>query len=119
MSSILCPSGHRHPLPLLEGTCWLGEDKVRTVGCTQREHDVVTRLLRFGGTNAEIARDLWVTEDTVKTHLKRLAARTGVRSRTELIVAIFRGRIRLVPPAVPGGHAGGVMWSASKEPISL
>jgi DNA-binding NarL/FixJ family response regulator len=92
---------------------------VRTVGCTQREYDVVTRLLRYGWTNAEIARDLWLTEDTVKTHMKRLAVRTGVRSRTELVVAIFRGRIRLVPAAVPGGHAGGVTWSASKEPIAL
>ena len=119
MPSILCPSGHRHLLPVLEGSCWLDDDDVREVGITRREHDVVSLLLRYGWSNQEIADKLFLTEDTIKTHFKRLMARAGIHTRTELIVAVFRGRIRLVPAAVEGGHARGVMWSASKEPISL
>lgn len=98
--SILCPVGHRHLLPLFDATCWRDAEDRRDVQVTKREYDVATELLRRGGTNQQIAQKLFVSEDTVKTHMKRLLLRTGSASRTELIVAVFRDRVRLVPSSV-------------------
>lgn len=113
MASILCPSGHRHGLPVLTAECWLDADEVRVVAVTRREFDVASALLRTGAGNAAIGRKLYLSEDTVKTHMKSLLQRTGATTRTELIVAVFRGRIQLV--AVD--QAASLMWSASKQPI--
>lgn len=72
----------------------------RAVQVTFREHDVATELFKTGGTNTQIAKTLYLSEDTVKTHMKRLLARTGTATRSELLVAHYRGRIRLVPKAM-------------------
>jgi LuxR family maltose regulon positive regulatory protein len=49
-----------------------------------RELDVL-RLLSAGRSNAEIARDLFVEQSTVKTHLIHLYRKLGVSSRTQAI----------------------------------
>ena len=49
----------------------------------------VLRLLSDGRSNAEIARELFVEQRTVKTHLIHLYRKLGVSSRTQ---AIARGR---------------------------
>jgi LuxR family maltose regulon positive regulatory protein len=49
-----------------------------------RERDVL-RLLDAGLSNAEIARDLFVEQSTVKTHLIHLYRKLGVSSRTQAI----------------------------------
>jgi LuxR family maltose regulon positive regulatory protein len=49
-----------------------------------RELDVL-RLLSDGRSNAEIARDLFVEQSTVKTHLIHLYRKLGVSSRTQAI----------------------------------
>jgi LuxR family transcriptional regulator, maltose regulon positive regulatory protein len=49
-----------------------------------RELDVL-RLLSAGRSNAEIARDLFVEQSTVKTHLIHLFRKLGVSSRTQAI----------------------------------
>jgi DNA-binding CsgD family transcriptional regulator len=56
-------------------------------GLTPREADVAA-LVGRGATNAEIARTLHVTEATVKTHLTRIFAKVGVRSRTQLALLL-------------------------------
>jgi len=113
MATILCPSGHRHEVPEHFGGCWLAADDPREVPVTLREFDVANELLRDGADNQTIAKRLYVTEDTVKSHLKKLLARTGAKTRGELVVAVFRGRVRLVPMA----QAGGVFWNATKAPL--
>jgi LuxR family maltose regulon positive regulatory protein len=55
---------------------------------TKRESDVVA-LLTQGATNKEIGRALFITEATVKAHLRRTYAKLGVRSRAEAIVHIL------------------------------
>jgi ATP/maltotriose-dependent transcriptional regulator MalT len=45
----------------------------------------VLRLLSAGRSNAEIARDLFVEQSTVKTHLIHLYRKLGVSSRTQAI----------------------------------
>jgi DNA-binding NarL/FixJ family response regulator len=51
---------------------------------TPREADVL-RLIAAGKSNREIARALFVSEATVKTHVNRIFAKTGSRDRTQAI----------------------------------
>jgi len=57
---------------------------VRDCGLTTREL-AVARLAMAGAANAEIACRLGIRETTVKTHMRRVLAKCGVRSRTQLI----------------------------------
>jgi DNA-binding CsgD family transcriptional regulator len=61
-------------------------------GLTPREADVAA-LVGRGATNGEIARTLHVTEATVKTHLTRIFAKVGVRSRTQLALSLGQARM--------------------------
>lgn len=49
---------------------------------TSRELEVL-RLVTHGLTNCRIARELWVTEQTVKFHLSNVYRKLGVANRTE------------------------------------
>jgi DNA-binding NarL/FixJ family response regulator len=51
---------------------------------TPREADVL-RLIAAGQSNREIARSLFVTEATVKTHINRIFAKTGARDRAAAV----------------------------------
>ena len=51
-------------------------------GLTEREAEVL-RLIAQGRSNGEIARELYVAEATVKTHVNRILAKTGARDRTQ------------------------------------
>jgi DNA-binding NarL/FixJ family response regulator len=67
---------------------------------TQRELEVLAGVAR-GLTNAEIGRELFIGEATVKTHLLRLFAKLGVDDRTRAVmVAVERGLL-------PGPGAAG------------
>ncbi len=54
-----------------------------------RELDVL-RLMSDGSENKQIARQLGITEATVKTHVKALYLRLGVRSRAEATATALR-----------------------------
>ncbi|MBV8950933.1 MAG: response regulator transcription factor [Actinobacteria bacterium] len=60
----------------------------RNDGLTERESEILA-LLPTGKTNAEIAEHLYVSVNTVKTQLRSLFAKLGVRNRVEA-VAIAR-----------------------------
>ncbi len=49
---------------------------------TDRELEIL-RLAAAGNTNSQIARELWVTEQTVKFHLSNTYRKLGVANRTE------------------------------------
>ena len=51
-------------------------------GLTPREREIL-RLVAEGGTNVEVARKLWVTEQTVKFHLSNVYRKLNVSNRTE------------------------------------
>lgn len=51
---------------------------------TEREHDVL-RAARSGGTVADIARGLFLSEGTVRNHLSSAIGKTGARTRAEAV----------------------------------
>ncbi|MDQ1126259.1 MULTISPECIES: response regulator [Microbacterium] len=62
---------------------------------SRRELDVL-ELLAKGMSNAEIGRDLFLSEATVKSHLRRIMTKWGVRDRVQvLLYAATTGVIRL------------------------
>jgi NarL family two-component system response regulator LiaR len=65
-----------------------------TTPLTERETDVL-RLLAQGQSNKEIARHLYLVEDTVKTHVRHILSKLGVQSRTQ--AALYAIRIGLLP----------------------
>src|SRR5258706_12270817 len=67
------------------------EDGVRPrrPALTERELQVLCGMAD-GKSNAEIGRDLFVSEDTVKTHARRLFRKLGDRDRAHAVAAGFR-----------------------------
>jgi DNA-binding NarL/FixJ family response regulator len=59
----------------------------REFGLTSRESEVAALLAR-GMSNKEIARALWISENTVKTHMKAIFQKTTTTSRAQAIVRI-------------------------------
>ncbi len=69
--------------PQLDGLDGSGE------ALTERELDVLTRAME-GSNNAEIAGQLYVTTETVKSHMARVIAKLGARNRTHAAVLAMR-----------------------------
>ena len=59
---------------------------------TPRERDVL-KLLAEGFPNKEIARRLYVSEKTVKTHVSSILQKLGVKDRTQAALAAVRQRL--------------------------
>jgi LuxR family maltose regulon positive regulatory protein len=74
------------PVPCAEGANIkrpaAGTEPVRAFHLTNREIQVL-RLLWKGGSNKAIARDLFLTENTIETHLRRIYEKLGTRNRTQ------------------------------------
>ena len=64
---------------------------------TDREFEVLVQLAR-GASNAEIARELYLGETTVKTHVSRVLTKLGLRDRTHAVVFAYEHGI--VAPGV-------------------
>lgn len=56
---------------------------------TRREEDIV-RLILAGESTHSITEKLGISENTVRTHLKRVFEKTGARTRTELMARVLR-----------------------------
>jgi DNA-binding CsgD family transcriptional regulator len=61
-------------------------------GLSERELQVL-ELTAEGFTNAEIGKVLFLSEETIKTHLRNLLAKLQVRSRAHAVAVGFRQRL--------------------------
>jgi DNA-binding NarL/FixJ family response regulator len=71
---------------------------------TRRELEIL-RLVAEGHSNAQLAKMLWVTEQTVKFHLSNIYRKLGVANRTEAsrwaqVHGLLDGRPETVPTAL-------------------
>ena len=68
-----------------------------------REHEVLA-LIALGMTNGEIASELFLSIDTVKTYVRRLYAKLGVKNRAQ--AALKAADHHVMPPAGRDGERG-------------
>lgn len=73
--------------PLLGGTLATLGVQVRQLTARERE---VLRLLANGHTNAEVGLQLYLSPETVRTHVHRAVTRLGVRNRTQAVAKALR-----------------------------
>ena len=71
-------------------------DELRSARLTEREGEVL-RLMAAGMSNAEIAGELYLGVETVRTHVGSVLGKLGVRDRTQAVVRAYEsGFVRAV-----------------------
>lgn len=76
---------------------------------TAREQEVFM-LMAHGDTNADIAEELFISEGTVKTHVKRVFSKLYMRDRTQVVVFAYEKGL-----VTPGGVAQQKELQASRS----
>lgn len=69
-----------------------GQTAPKAPELTEREVQVLTGMSR-GRSNAEIGRELFLSEDTVKTHARRLFRKLGAADRAQAVAVGFRAGV--------------------------
>jgi DNA-binding NarL/FixJ family response regulator len=86
---LLAPSVTRRLIAEFANRYRPGRPEPPSVGVlTGRELEVLVSVAR-GKTNAEIAQDLYVSENTVKTHLSHVLVKLGLRDRVQAVIYAY------------------------------
>ncbi|WP_238361415.1 LuxR C-terminal-related transcriptional regulator [Actinopolymorpha pittospori] len=83
--SLLFPDALRR---LVAPAVQAGPDRPGLPMLSEREGEVL-RLIASGLSNAEIAARIYVTVETVKTHVGRILAKLGVRDRVQAVIRAY------------------------------
>jgi DNA-binding NarL/FixJ family response regulator len=67
----------------------MAEGNASAPSLTEREMQVLTGMSR-GRSNNEIGKELFLSEDTVKTHARRLFRKLGAADRAQAVAVGFR-----------------------------
>ena len=73
-----------------------GDANARAAGLSEKEASVLAELSQ-GHSNREIARRLWVSEQTVKFHLSNIYKKLGITSRTEALRYAYQHDLTAAP----------------------
>ena len=78
--------------PVLAGALATAEVASKLRSLTQRERDVL-RLLANGRSNDEIGKELYISPETVRTHVRKAMAKLEADTRTEAVAKALRQRL--------------------------
>jgi DNA-binding NarL/FixJ family response regulator len=87
-------SGNALPTPVLaqrlieQFAVWSSERRTTVDALTEREREVLMLIAR-GRSNQEIASDLSISLDTVKSHVKHVFTKLGARDRAQAVIAAY------------------------------
>lgn len=86
--SLVFPAATRRLIEHFAAPTITPEHRLRVDSLTERERDVL-RLIARGYSNREIADELYVGHETVKTHVKSVLMKLGVRDRTQAVITAY------------------------------
>ncbi len=96
--SLLAPSVTRRVIEHFGSAAPAAEPHPRLGDLTEREREMVS-WVATGMSNAEIAGQLVVSPDTVRTHVSRAMVKLGARDRAQLVVFAIRSGLQSPPTA--------------------
>lgn len=77
----------RYPLSAPLGSEEISQEFLSKYGVTEREKELIVKVMQ-GKSNADIARELFISLATVKTHLHNIYRKLGVDSRYDLLAKV-------------------------------
>lgn len=95
--AVIAPSATRRLLGHVASAPAPNLDDPRIAGLSEREREVLELIAR-GASNAEISAHLFLSETTVKTHVRHILAKLRVRDRVQAVVLAYETGL-----ARPGG----------------